>query len=46
MDIEAVIWSEASQKEKNKGCILMYICGVRKNATDEPICRVGIETQL
>ena len=30
MDIEAVIWSEASQKEKNKGCILMYICGVGK----------------
>ena len=28
MDLETVIQSEASQKEKNKYCILMHICGI------------------
>ena len=28
MDLESVIQSEVSQKEKNKYCILMYICGI------------------
>ena len=28
MDGETVIQSEVSQKEKNKYCILMYICGI------------------
>ena len=28
MDIESVIQSEVSQKEKNKYCILMHICGI------------------
>ena len=28
MDPEAVIQSEASQKEKNKYCTLMNICGI------------------
>ena len=27
MDLETVIQSEASQKEKNKYCILTHICG-------------------
>ena len=27
MDLESVIQSEVSQKEKNKYCILMHICG-------------------
>ena len=27
MDLETVIQSEVSQKEKNKYCILMHICG-------------------
>ena len=30
MDIETVIQSEVSQKEKNKYCILTHICGTRK----------------
>ena len=38
MDLEAVIQSEASQKEKNKYCILMNICGIQKSGTDEHIC--------
>ena len=28
MDLEIVIQSEVSQKEKNKYCILTYVCGI------------------
>ena len=28
MDLETLIQSEVSQKEKNKYCILMHICGI------------------
>ena len=45
MDLESVIQSEVSQKEKNKYCILTHICGIQKNDTDNPIFRAGIETQ-
>ena len=30
MDVESVTQSEVSQKEKNKYCILIHICGIRK----------------
>ena len=46
MDLESVIQSEVSQKEKNKYRILTHICGIQKNGTDEPICRVVIEIQM
>ena len=39
MDLETVIQSEVSQKEKNKYRILMHICGIQKNGTDEPFAR-------
>ena len=42
-DLESVIQSEVSQKERNKYRILTHICRIYKNGTDEPICRVGIE---
>ena len=45
MDLESVIQSEVSQKEKNKYRILTHICGIQKNSTDEPISRARIETQ-
>ena len=38
MDLETVIQSEVSQKEKNK-YILTHICGIYKNGTDEPVCK-------
>ena len=44
MDIEAVIQSEVSQKEKNKYFVLKYICGIQKNSTAEPVCKAEIET--
>ena len=46
VNIETAIQSEVSQKEKNKYCILMHICGTQKNGTDEPVCRAEIETQM
>ena len=38
MDLETVIWSEVSQKDKNKYHIISLICGIKKNGTDELIC--------
>ena len=45
INLEPIIQSEASQKEKDKYCILMHIHGIQKNGIDEPICRARIETQ-
>ena len=39
MDLETVIQSEVSQKEKNKYRILMHICEIQKNITDELVCK-------
>ena len=44
-DLETVIQSEVSQKEKNT-YILTHICGILKNGTDERICKAELETQL
>ena len=46
MDIETVIESEVSQKEKNKYRILSHICGTLKNGTDELVCRAEMEIQM
>ena len=43
MDLESVIQSEVSQKEKNKYCMLTHIYRIYKNGTDEPGCRAGIK---
>ena len=46
MDLETVIQSEVSQKEKNKYHIVMHMCGIQKNGTDELVCKAEIETQM
>ena len=46
MDLETVIKSEVTQKEENKYRILMHICGVQKNGTDDLICIAKIETKM
>ena len=46
MDLETVIQSEVSQKEKNKYHILTHVCGIQKNGTDELVCKAEIETQM
>ena len=45
LNLEPIIQSEVSQKEKNKYHILMLIYGIWKDSTDEPICRAAMETQ-
>ena len=46
MDLEIVMQSELSQKEKNKYCIISLICGIQKNGTDELIGKAEIESQM
>ena len=46
VNLETVIQSEVSQKEKNKYRILTHIYEIWRNGTDEPICRAGIETEM
>ena len=45
MDLETVIQSEISQKEKNKYIILL-LCGIQKNGVDEQVFKAEIETQM
>ena len=45
MNLEPIIQSEISQKEKNNGLILMRIYGIWEDGTDESICRAAMETQ-
>ena len=46
MDLEAVIHSEVSQKEKNKYHMLTHIYqSKKKNGSDEPMDRTGIKMQ-
>ena len=45
MDLETVIQSEVSQKEKNKYHMLTHIYGIiKKNHSEEPRGRTGIKT--
>ena len=46
MDLETVIQTEVSQKEKDKYHIISLICGIEKNSTDELISRAEIESQM
>ena len=39
LNLESVIQSEVSQKQKNKYQVLTNIYGIYKNGTDKPICR-------
>ena len=43
MNLEPIIWSEVSQKDKSKYSTHIY--GIQKDSTDEPICRGAMETQ-
>ena len=46
MDLETILQSEVSQKEKNEYCILMHLYGIQKYGTDEPVCRAGMRRRL
>ena len=45
MNLEPIIQSEVSEKEKDKYCILMHIYGIQKNGTEEFIYRAAMEKQ-
>ena len=45
MNLEPIIQSEVSQKEKDKYHILMHIYGIWKDGTNEFICRAAMEKQ-
>ena len=44
-NLESIIQSEVSQKEKNKYRILTYIYGIQKNDTEDFIYRAAMEKQ-
>ena len=44
-DLQTVIQSEVSQKEKDKYRILTHIYSIQKNGTEEFICRAAMEKQ-
>ena len=46
MNLEPIIQSEVSHKEKDKYCILMHIYGIYKNSTEEFIYRAAVEKQI
>ena len=45
MNLEPIIQSEVSQKEKDKYHILIHIYGINKNGTEEFIYRAAMEKQ-
>ena len=46
MNLESVIQSEVSQKEKNKYHILTHIYEIQKSGTDDPRHRGGVWDKL
>ena len=45
MNLEPIIQSEVSQKEKDKYSILMHIYGIQKKGIEEYIFRAAVEKQ-
>ena len=45
MNLEPIIQSEISQKEKDEYHILMHICGIQKNGTEDFIYWAAVEKQ-
>ena len=46
MNLELIILSEVSQKEKHQYSILTHIYGMYKDGNDDPICETAKETQM
>ena len=46
VDLETVLQSEVSQKEKHKHHIVTHTYGIQKTGTDASICKAEIETQM
>ena len=46
MKLEPIIQSEVSQKEKHQYSILMYIYGIQKDGSNDPICETAKDTDV
>ena len=46
MNLEPIIHSKVSQKEKHKYSILTHIYGSYKDGNDDPICETAKERQM
>ena len=46
MNLEPIIQSKASQKEKHQYGILMHIYGIEKDGSNNAICETAKETQI
>ena len=45
-ELEPIIQSEVSQKEKHQYNIITHIYGVSKDGNDNPVCETAKETQM
>jgi hypothetical protein len=45
MNLQPLVQSKVSQKEKNKYHILTHIYGTQKDGTDKSICRAAVDMQ-
>ena len=45
-EVEPIIQTEVSQKEKHQYSILMHIYGIWKDGNDNPVCETAKETQI
>ena len=45
LNLEPLILSEVSQKEKDKYRVLMHMYGIQKDGTNDPMCREAMETE-
>ena len=46
MNLESIIQSEVSQKEKDKFCILTHVYRIQKNGTEDFTYRATMEKQI
>ena len=46
MELEPIIQSEVSQKEKHQYSILTHIYEILKDSNDNPVCKTAKETQM
>ena len=46
VNLEPIIPSEVSQKEKHQYNILTHICGIQKDDNNDPTCKTAKETQM
>ena len=46
VNLELIIQSEVSQKEKHQYSILTHIYGIEKDGNGDPVCETAKETQM